>query len=275
MTVRKYASISTMLSVATLAASRLSRGVPKKSAIASDHRLSFASSSRGSPSSSPMTLTGSGDARSAIASIWGRSRSASTRSRASASTRPVRASTRRGERALDTSPRRRVWAGGSISSDQELRLRMRGWSRSSTSGGSARVYPVARLADSAGERNPAITSAWRVTIHAPQNGLNTGPAAILDGNLLNVNVDVDLDASALRAGRDQVVLGELGTVAHDDVLGEEDLRLRVGQILADRRDFAIRNQNIRHFVHTVGRVNHTAAANQQLFHQTFSLLVSI
>ena len=54
-----------------------------------------------------------------------------------------------------------------------------------------------------------------------------------------------------------------------------DLRLRVGQVLADRRDFAIRNQNIRHLVHTVGRVNHTAAANQQLFHQTFSLLVSI
>ena len=54
-----------------------------------------------------------------------------------------------------------------------------------------------------------------------------------------------------------------------------DLCLRIGQILADRRDFAIRNQNIRHLVHTVGRVNHTAAANQQLFHQTFSLLVSI
>ena len=54
-----------------------------------------------------------------------------------------------------------------------------------------------------------------------------------------------------------------------------DLCLRVGQVLADRRDFAIRNQNIRHLVHTVGRVNHAAAANQQLFHQTFSLLVSI
>ena len=47
-----------------------------------------------------------------------------------------------------------------------------------------------------------------------------------------------------------------------------------GKLFANRRDFAVLNQNIRDFIHSIGGVYDVSAANQKLFHHPFSLLVS-
>ena len=120
------------------------------------------------------------------------------------------------------------------------------------------------------------------------NDLIVGAVGVLQFDVLEYRLQSEYSTAVRRRARagDDILFVFLTGVAqmavHIDEAWRDDLAcrvvdlcLRVGQILANRRDFAIRNQNIRHLVHTVGRVNHAAAANQQLFHQTFSLLVSI
>ena len=69
---------------------------------------------------------------------------------------------------------------------------------------------------------------------------------------------------------------------HVDKARRDDLARRVvnrrvlgRKPLADGRDFSIFNQHVCNLIHTVGRVDHTAAPNQKLFHHAFSLLVSM
>ena len=88
-----------------------------------------------------------------------------------------------------------------------------------------------------------------------------------------------------RAGNDIFLVfltGIAQMAVHVDKARRDDLARRVvnrralgRKPLADGRNFSIFNQHVCNPIQTVGRVDHTAAPNQKLFHHAFSLLVSM